>query len=147
METRITATELAKSLSDILNRVRYKGERFLIERNGEPVATLAPAAPMSGGISMRELVALLKDLGSPDEDFADDLEAIHSSQPKVSVQVGELVLASKLKLMEEVAALIHHRVAAGPRHSVLELQGLGKEIWEGIDPQEYVDRERASWGG
>jgi len=83
METRITATELAKSLSDILNRVRYKGERFLIERNGEPVATLTPAAPMSGGITMRELVALLKDLGSPDEDFADDLEAIHSSQTKV----------------------------------------------------------------
>jgi prevent-host-death family protein len=83
METKITATELARSLSDILNRVRYRGERFLIERNGEPVATLTPAAPMSGGITMRELVALLKDLGSPDEDFADDLEAIHSSQTKV----------------------------------------------------------------
>jgi prevent-host-death family protein len=85
METRITATELAKSLSDVLNRVRYKGERFLIERNGEPVATLAPAAPLSGGITMRELVALLKDLGSPDEDFADDLEAIQASQPKASI--------------------------------------------------------------
>ncbi|MEK7815163.1 MAG: type II toxin-antitoxin system prevent-host-death family antitoxin, partial [Chloroflexota bacterium] len=95
METRITATELAKSLSDVLNRVRYKGERFLIERNGQPVATLAPAAPVPGGITMRELVALLKDLGSPDKDFADDLEAIHSSQPKVLVQVRELDLASQ----------------------------------------------------
>ncbi len=84
METRITATELAKSLSDVLNRVRYRGESFRIERNGEPIATLAPASPVSGGITMRELVALLKELGSPDEDFADDLEAIHSSQPKIS---------------------------------------------------------------
>ena len=84
METRITATELAKSLSDILNRVRYKGERFLIERKGEPVATLAPAAPVPGDITMRKLVAVLKDLGSPDEDFADDLEAIQSAQTKTS---------------------------------------------------------------
>ena len=31
--------------------------------------------------------------------------------------------------------------------SILELQGLGKEIWQGIDAQEYVDRERSSWNG
>jgi hypothetical protein len=31
--------------------------------------------------------------------------------------------------------------------SILELQGLGKDIWQGIDAQEYVDRERASWNG
>lgn len=33
------------------------------------------------------------------------------------------------------------------RTSILQLQGLGKEIWEGIDAQEYVDRERAAWNG
>ncbi len=33
------------------------------------------------------------------------------------------------------------------RTSILELQGLGKEIWQGIDAQEYVDRERASSNG
>lgn len=83
METRITATELAKSLSDVLNRVRYRGEKFLIVRNGEPIATLVSAAP-APGVTMRELVALLRELPPLDEAFADDLEAIHSSQPKVS---------------------------------------------------------------
>lgn len=34
-----------------------------------------------------------------------------------------------------------------PSHSILELKGLGKEIWEGIDAQEYVDQERRSWHG
>ena len=29
-------------------------------------------------------------------------------------------------------------------YSVLELKGLGKEIWQGIDAQEYVDQERRS---
>ena len=33
------------------------------------------------------------------------------------------------------------------RTSILQLQGLGKEIWQGIDAQEYVDRERAAWNG
>jgi hypothetical protein len=31
--------------------------------------------------------------------------------------------------------------------SILQLQGLGKEIWKGIDAQDYVDRERAAWNG
>lgn len=36
----------------------------------------------------------------------------------------------------------------GPkRHSILELEGLGAEIWEGIDPDEYVAKERESWDG
>ncbi len=81
METRITATELAKSLSDILNRVRYRGERFLIERGGEPVATLSPARPTQG-ITLRELAARLADIPLPGDGFADDLEAIQQSQPK-----------------------------------------------------------------
>lgn len=82
METKITATELAKSLSDILNRVRYRGESFRIERNGEPVAILAPARP-AVGITMSQLMALLKETPSAGENFADDLEAIQSSQPPV----------------------------------------------------------------
>ena len=34
--------------------------------------------------------------------------------------------------------------AGEPRYSVLELKGLGKENWQGIDAQEYVDQERRS---
>ena len=34
-----------------------------------------------------------------------------------------------------------------PRRSIMESEGLGKEIWEGVDAQEYVDRERDSWNG
>jgi len=33
------------------------------------------------------------------------------------------------------------------RTSILELRGLGKAIWQGVDAQEYVNRERASWNG
>ncbi len=30
-------------------------------------------------------------------------------------------------------------------HSILELAGLGAEIWQGIDAQEYVHRLRDEW--
>ena len=36
---------------------------------------------------------------------------------------------------------------AGPRQQrrLSELRGMGKEIWEGIDAQEYVSRLRSEW--
>ena len=33
------------------------------------------------------------------------------------------------------------------RPGILRLQGLGKEVWAGIDAREYVDEERSSWDG
>lgn len=33
------------------------------------------------------------------------------------------------------------------KHSILELEGLGKALWQGIDAQQYVDQERDSWSG
>jgi hypothetical protein len=30
-------------------------------------------------------------------------------------------------------------------HSIMELKGLGKEIWQGIDVDEYIREERRSW--
>jgi len=34
-----------------------------------------------------------------------------------------------------------------PKRSILEFVGLGKEIWNGIDAQEYVSQESDSWNG
>ncbi len=79
METKITAAELAKGLGEILDRVRNQGETFVIERDGKPVATLAPAAP-GPGIPLAKLIERLGDLPLPDEGFADDLESLQASQ-------------------------------------------------------------------
>jgi hypothetical protein len=32
-----------------------------------------------------------------------------------------------------------------PKHSILELAGLGAEVWDGIDAQEYVNQLRSEW--
>jgi len=33
----------------------------------------------------------------------------------------------------------------GQRRSILELHGLGKEIWQGVDGNEYVKKLRDEW--
>lgn len=43
--------------------------------------------------------------------------------------------------------MVRCRVVVKPKRSIMELEGLGKEIWQGIDAQEYVNQERASWNG
>lgn len=60
---------------------------------------------------------------------------------KVLDQVLQLDLDSQLQLLEELATLARRRVTREAKHSILELQGLGKEIWQGIDAQEYVNQE------
>ena len=56
----------------------------------------------------------------------------------------------KLRLIRELTARTEgSKEKAGPEkdRSILELSGLGAEIWNGIDAQEYVRSERASWNG
>lgn len=53
----------------------------------------------------------------------------------------------KLRLIRELAIRAEEDSGTSKERSVLELSGLGKEIWNGVDAQEYVSRERASWNG
>lgn len=70
-----------------------------------------------------------------------------SAYYEVLGRVRQLDSADQLRLLEELAALVRHRMAAQTQRSILDLQGLGKESWQGIDAQAYVDQERASWNG
>ncbi len=53
----------------------------------------------------------------------------------------------QFRLLEEIVALLRRRMRDAKPRSILELQGLGKELWQGTDIQQYVDEERASWNG
>ncbi len=66
---------------------------------------------------------------------------------EVLSRVQHLTPTDQLRLLDELATLVRRQATARTRRSILELQGLGKEIWQGIDAQEYVNRERASWNG
>ena len=74
MEHRISATELARHLADVLGRIRYRGERFVVERNGTPVARLEPVAGLPG-VTVREALAVWR-AGEPDPALATALERV-----------------------------------------------------------------------
>ncbi len=61
--------------------------------------------------------------------------------------VDEIIEAAKRLKPEELDRLLRTlaRDRREPKHHITELRGLGKEIWQGIDAQEYVDAERDSW--
>lgn len=46
---------------------------------------------------------------------------------------------------QEVTHLLEEALREPEPLSLLKLEGLGKEVWEGIDAAEYIDEERASW--
>jgi len=70
----ISATELAKRLSDVLNRVRYRHETFVVERNGEPVASIEQAPPDYRRFTVADLVRELGNLKVP-PGFGEALDA------------------------------------------------------------------------
>ncbi len=78
MERRISATELARKLGDILGRIRYRGDSFIVERNGDPVARLIPL-PEKSTSSLREALAAWRAADEPDLEFARDLERINAA--------------------------------------------------------------------
>lgn len=72
----MTATEVARGFSEVLNRVAA-GEEIEITRNGAPLATIVPAqGTFLSGSRWREIL----DAAPPvDEDFARDLREIRRS--------------------------------------------------------------------
>lgn len=78
---RIPATRAARSFSDLLNRVHYRGERFLVERGGETICEMGPARPHR--FTTADLVDLLQSLPPVDKRFWTEIEAAAKHQPKL----------------------------------------------------------------
>jgi hypothetical protein len=70
-----------------------------------------------------------------------------STYQDIRRQVENLSPNEQLRLLEELAMMVRRRMLVKPKSSIMELEGLGKEIWHGLDAQEYVNQERASWNG
>lgn len=73
---RMTATDAARSFSELLNRVA-DGEEIEVTRSGAPVAVISP--PRSRLISAERFRALIASAPPPDEAFAEDVRAARES--------------------------------------------------------------------
>ena len=67
------------------------------------------------------------------------------------IKVYELLKkAKKLEQSQQkelIMPLVDHLASqpSKPKRSLFELQGLGKEIWQGVDAQEYINELRDEW--
>jgi prevent-host-death family protein len=71
---RVSATEAARQFSDLLDQVERDGETFVVERRGRAVASIAPAAAVSG----RALKELMR-AQAPDPGWARELAELRGS--------------------------------------------------------------------
>jgi len=61
--------------------------------------------------------------------------------------IKELNSEDILDILVDVTNILRVAPPLQPRHSVLELEGLGAGLWQQIDIDEYIEAERASWNG
>ena len=46
---------------------------------------------------------------------------------------------------EKLVAALDRRLEPETTHHITEMRGLGKDLWQGVDPQEYLNTERQTW--
>ena len=51
----------------------------------------------------------------------------------------------QVQLLDLLRNELQNAEGFGQRHSILELHGLGKEIWQGVDPKVYLQKLRDEW--
>lgn len=76
MRITATVTDVIRNFADYINRVAYRGERFVLIRGGRPVAELGPVPVGTRLGELPELLASLPRLKPSDaEAFSADLDA------------------------------------------------------------------------
>jgi prevent-host-death family protein len=81
MKSEISATEAARRFSEVLNRVRYRNETFIVKRGGEPICEIAPVRTTKTSTG-RDLAGSLRALPHPDRGYVDAVEKHVRSQPR-----------------------------------------------------------------
>ena len=69
-----------------------------------------------------------------------DVEQLYDEQIKPLPRAIRLLLLARIA--QDLAVI---DAADGPELNLLELEGLGTEIWQGIDGQQYVNEIRNEW--
>jgi antitoxin (DNA-binding transcriptional repressor) of toxin-antitoxin stability system len=84
MQTSISSTEAVRNFSELLNNIKYRGDRYTVIRGGKPAASLVPVEPTRTGATLadlRRIVQHLPHLDSSDKEFEADVMAAANSQP------------------------------------------------------------------
>ncbi len=83
----LSATEAARNFSDLISRVCYKGETYVIERGGKAMCELVPVETRR--CTGADLLALLTTLARPPEEFLAAVEDVTRDQVIVEASAWE----------------------------------------------------------
>lgn len=86
MPTAISSTEAVRNFSELLNNIKYRGDRYTVLRGGKAAASLVPAEPSGSGVTLADLCKIVKalpHLDKSDNSFEADILAAASSQPSL----------------------------------------------------------------
>lgn len=87
MSNRPSVTDVARNFAEYINRVTYRGERFVLMKGRKPVAELRP---VPSGRTLGDLLDLLSSLPAmTDEErasFARDIEEARPSTPPAELR-------------------------------------------------------------
>lgn len=66
---------------------------------------------------------------------------------KILKEIKQLSLPEKVDLLQKMNRIIKKEQIYSRRkkHTILELKGLGKDIWVETNTDDYLNRERESW--
>ena len=67
------------------------------------------------------------------------------SVTEILKEIRTLSLEERKELMKLMIDTLAETPEPFQKHSIMELAGLGAEIWEGVDAQEYVNQLRGEW--
>ena len=61
-------------------------------------------------------------------------------------EIDSLDIDEQLSLLEIISSKIKMNMKkTRKKQSILNLEGLGSDMWKGIDAQDYIPKERSSW--
>jgi hypothetical protein len=70
---------------------------------------------------------------------------INSNMQRAYEEVLKLTATEKMTLISKILPELSRELKKDTRFNIYDLKGLGKEIWKGVDAQEYVNEERDAW--
>lgn len=86
MQTAISSTEAVRNFSELLNNIKYRGDRYTVIRGGKPAASLVPVEATGSGATLadlRKIVQALPHLDKSDTSFEADVITAANSQPSM----------------------------------------------------------------
>jgi len=86
----ISVTQAARRFADCVNRVRYQGTSFVLQKNGVPVARIVPVESTSGANLERLALALREARNEALEDEAQATEVVRGPEDSSRIQQSSI---------------------------------------------------------